>query len=134
MQLVDSGKCIVCGKKNPHGLQLTLSVDRERLTAYTTVTIPERFLGWEQFIHGGVVSMLLDEAMAYAAMASGRYCVTAEMKVRFKKPVLPGVALDLFGEVTSVKGRIVETRAVLKENGTVLAEAEGRMVVPHEEK
>ncbi len=133
MQLLDTGKCIVCGKNNPHGLQLTLSVDREKLTAHTAVTIPERFLGWEKFIHGGVVSMLLDEAMAYAAMASGRYCVTAEMKVRFKRPVSPNVPLDLFGEVTAVKGRIIETRAVLKEGDTVLAESEGRMVVPREE-
>jgi len=133
MQLLDTGKCIVCGKNNPHGFQLTLSVDREKLTAYTTVTIPERFLGWEHFIHGGVVSMLLDEAMAYAAMATGHYCVTAEMKVRFKRPVVPNITLDLFGEVTTVKGRIIETRATLSHAGTLLAEAEGRMVIPREE-
>lgn len=133
MQLLDTGKCIVCGKNNSHGFQLTLSVDHEKLTAHTTVTIPERFLGWENFIHGGVVSMLLDEAMAYAAMATGRYCVTAEMKVRFKRPVAPNIMLDLFGEVTAVKGRIIETRAVLKNGDIVLAEAEGRMIVPREE-
>ncbi len=132
MQLTDTGKCIVCGKNNPHGLQLTLSVDRERLTAHTAVTIPERFVGWESFVHGGVVAMLLDEAMAYAAMAGGRYCVTAEMKVRFKQPVSPQVPLDLFGEVTAVKGRIIETRAVLRDGERILAEAEGRMVVPRD--
>jgi uncharacterized protein (TIGR00369 family) len=130
MELIDTGKCIVCGKDNPHGFQLKISTDHEKGRAWSTVTIPEKYIGWQHFVHGGVTSMLLDEMMAHAAIALGEYCVTAEIKVRFKKPVLPNVELFVEGEVVSKNGRIVTTKAVLKQGDTVLAEAEGRMVIP----
>ncbi|HNT28516.1 MAG TPA: PaaI family thioesterase [bacterium] len=130
MKLIDTGKCIVCGKDNPHGFQLKISTDREKGRAWCTVTIPEKYIGWERFIHGGITSMLLDEMMAHAAIALGRFCVTAEMKVRFKRPVLPDVPLSVEGEVISRNDRIITTKAVMKDGDTVLAEAEGRMVIP----
>ncbi|HSA34430.1 MAG TPA: PaaI family thioesterase [bacterium] len=130
MELIDTGKCIVCGKDNPHGFQLKIATDREKGRAWSAVTIPEKYIGWQHFVHGGITSMLLDEMMAHAAIAYAGYCVTAEMKVRFKKPVLPNVELLVEGEVVSRSGRIVVTKATLKEGDTVLAEAEGRMVIP----
>ena len=69
-----------------------------------------------------------------AAIALGEYCVTAEIKVRFRKPVLPDVELSVEGKVVSKSGRIVMTKATLREGDTVLAEAEGRMMIPREER
>jgi acyl-coenzyme A thioesterase PaaI-like protein len=41
--------------------------------------------GYAGRMHGGLVSALLDEAMAWAcAVDRGTYCVTGELKVRFK--------------------------------------------------
>ena len=130
MELIDTGKCIVCGKDNPHGFQLKIATDREKGRAWSTVTIPEKYIGWQHFIHGGITSMLLDEMMAHAAIAYAGFCVTAEMKVRFKRPVLPHVPLTVEGEVVSRSGRIITTKAVMKDGDVVLAEAEGRMVIP----
>ena len=130
MELIDTGKCIVCGKDNPHGFQLKIATDREKGRAWCAVTIPEKYIGWQDFVHGGVTSMLLDEMMAHAAIAYAGFCVTAEMKVRFKRPVFPNVPLTVEGEVMSRSGRIVTTKAVLRDGDTVLAEAEGRMVIP----
>jgi acyl-coenzyme A thioesterase PaaI-like protein len=47
------------------------------------VVVPDAFQGWRGVAHGGVVALLLDEAMAYAAGARGVIGVTGEMKMRF---------------------------------------------------
>lgn len=51
----------------------------------------EEFSGAPRFVHGGLVSALLDEAMAWAMIAiGGRMAVTREMTTSFERPVKVG--------------------------------------------
>jgi uncharacterized protein (TIGR00369 family) len=115
--LKDSGRCFACGKDNPQGLKLEVR------------KAPDHFAGWQGIAHGGIVATILDELLAWACTNAGRNCVTAEMTVRYRKPVKTGSPLKGFGRVTGEKGKLLFTEATLQdESGNLVAEATGKMM------
>ena len=129
----DSG-CFCCGTKNERGLHLEFSYPAAG-EAEASLVVPGYFSGWKNMTHGGFLSMLLDEAMAHACIrsagpASDRTAVTAEMTVRFKKPVETGSRVRIVGKLIEAKGRILSTQGwVYDESGAVAAEGQARFLV-----
>ncbi len=81
--------CFGCGAANPHGLQMKFFTDEQ--TVYSFLEVPETMIGWNRIIHGGVLSTILDEVMAWAAIYLFKQLgVTKTMRVDFNKPVLCG--------------------------------------------
>ena len=125
--LKDSGRCFACGKDNPQGLKLKVRKTPEGVEL--DYVLPEHFAGWQGIAHGGIVATILDELLAWACTNSGRNCVTAEMTVRYRRPVKTGQPLKGFGRVTGEKGKLLFTEAkLLDESGTLVAEATGKMM------
>jgi len=125
--LKDSGRCFACGKDNPQGLKLEVRKTSEGVEL--DYVLPEHFAGWQGIAHGGIVATILDELLAWACTNAGRNCVTAEMTVRYRKPVKTGSPLRGFGRVTGQKGRLLFTEArLLDESGELVAEATGKMM------
>jgi uncharacterized protein (TIGR00369 family) len=126
--VADDDRCFCCGKDNPHGLHLRFSypgVGRAR----TELRIPEHFRGWREMTHGGLLAMVLDEAMAHACMSSGSMGVTAEMQVRFVKPAMIGETVQVSAEIVAARARVLEARGVIiNAAGEQLARASGRFV------
>lgn len=117
------GNCFVCGEKNAGGLRLRFDIDKEKQTLKTTFTASPVFQGYEGIIHGGMVSTLLDEAMAKLAYELGYQAVTATLEVRFRRPAPILEPLLVFGEITEVNRRLVKARSwITKKDGTLLAE------------
>ena len=58
--------CFGCGEENPHGLQMIFSTNGVRLRS--ELVIEERFRGWSNLIHGGVLSTILDETMGWTVL------------------------------------------------------------------
>ncbi len=135
MKLIDDHVCFACGVDNPDGLRLKFEYPEPGLCRAEFVP-KAKHQGWKGVLHGGIVSTLLDEAMAHAlgsygggAASSG--AVTAELKVRFKKPVPIGEKIVLTGRVVGVKGRVAEAESgITDENGNILASAIGKLVKP----
>jgi uncharacterized protein (TIGR00369 family) len=118
------GNCFVCGEKNLGGLRLSFQIDREKQTLRTTFVGNPVFQGYDGIVHGGIISTLLDEAMAKLAYELGYNAITASLEIRFKKPAPILEPLSVYGEMTEVKKRIVKARAsISKEDGTLLATA-----------
>lgn len=124
MQVVDDGRCFVCGKDNPIGLKAEFTVDPERKRAETRVRIPELYQGWQGVTHGGIISALLDEICAQVCMGCGFQVVTSEMKLRFKAPLPTGSLVTVMGEITGERRRLVDVKGWLELDGKVVAEAE----------
>ena len=117
------GNCFVCGEKNPGGLRLRFEIDREKQTLKTTFTANPIFQGYDGIVHGGIVSTLLDEAMAKLAYELGYQAITASLEVRFKRPAPILEPLFVYGEITGVNKRLVKARgSITKKDGTLLAE------------
>ena len=129
MKFETYGNCFVCGKNNPGGLQLSFEIDKERQTLKTTFVASPTFQGWDGIVHGGIISTLLDEAMAKLVYELGYQSVTVSLEIKFKKPAPILEPLLVYGEITEVNRRVVRAKARLtKENGTLLAEGKSTFV------
>jgi uncharacterized protein (TIGR00369 family) len=122
MKFETDGNCFVCGPKNPAGLRLHFEINKETRTLRTTFIPGPQYQGYDNIVHGGIISTLLDEAMAKLAYELGHNAVTGTLDVRFKNPALVGERLRVYGEITEAGKRIIKARArVEKEDGTLLA-------------
>jgi acyl-coenzyme A thioesterase PaaI-like protein len=125
---VDDGRCFACGPFNAEGLHLRFVPDgADRVRA--EITLPPRFQGWRGVAHGGVVMMLLDEAMAHACGLAGERGMTASMELRFRAPVPLGTPLVVTGTVKWQRRKVLALEGtVALGDGTVLASGEGSFV------
>ena len=112
--------CFGCGAANPHGLHLSFTSGADGVRA--TFTPLDVHQGYEQVVHGGIISTLLDEAMAWAVAAAGIWAVTGEMQVRFRRALHVGEAVSLHGAVTDVRTRAISA------TGEVVREADGQVI------
>jgi acyl-coenzyme A thioesterase PaaI-like protein len=101
--------CFACGTLNASGMGLILHVEPRR--AWTDVTLEQRFQGWDDIAHGGILCAVLDEVMAWSLVAEDNWGLTARMAVEFRKPVEIGQPIRAEGWVTRSRRRIVDTAA-----------------------
>lgn len=123
----DDSMCFCCGKDNPVGLKMDFSLDGELF--FSEVSPPDFLQGYSGVLHGGITSTLLDEVMANHLLALGMRAVTAELCVRFKKPVPLGIPLKIISR--QVKGRksLYEMESwLLGPAGEVMATATAKMM------
>jgi uncharacterized protein (TIGR00369 family) len=126
-QLKDSGVCFACGKQNPDGLQLP--IQNRAGFVELDYAVPEKYQGWVGIIHGGIVATILDELCAWAGTNAGHNVVTAELQVRWRKPLGAGRRIHGTGRVIEEKGRLLIAESRLTdETGAVIAEATGKMM------
>jgi acyl-coenzyme A thioesterase PaaI-like protein len=134
MRFESYGKCFVCGDENPGGLRLRFEIDKDRKTLKTTFVAGEVFQGFDGVVHGGIVSTLLDEAMAKLAYELGYGGVTAVLEIRFRKPAPILTPLFVHGEIVEVRPRLIRAVArMTTEDGTVLATARSTLMRPKED-
>lgn len=121
--------CFVCGQRNQIGLKARFFWDGEK--AFCDVTADEMYAGYKNIFHGGIVATLLDEVMIKALLAEEVFAVTAEITVRFKKPVYSGDRLHFEGRKIGEKGLVYFTEGqAINQNGKTVAEATARYVKP----
>ena len=127
-ELIDDHRCFACGPHNAEGLHLDFVPDGDD-GARSEVTLPPRLQGYRDIAHGGIVMMLLDEAMAHACRFIGEKAMTAACEVRFRKPVPLGAKLVMRGRYKERRRNMLFLEATLAlEDGTVLATADGTFV------
>ena len=117
INLSDDHFCFACGKDNPDGLRIKFQYPAPG-TCRAEFVPPRKFQGWQGILHGGIVSTLLDEALAHAVGGperggGGSGSVTAELTVRFRKPVPIGQSVILEGRVVRDKGKVIECESSL---------------------
>ena len=95
--------CFACGELNEHGLHLELHASPEG--CWTELTLEPRFQGWESVAHGGVVTTLLDEVMAWSVIGRDTWGVTARLNVAFHRPIPIGRPIRAEGWVTEDRRR-----------------------------
>jgi len=124
MKFETYGNCFVCGENNPNGLRLSFEIDAQKKTLKTTFVASRTFQGWDGIVHGGIISTLLDEAMAKLVYELGYHAVTASLEIKFKKPAPILKPLLVYGKITEVNRRLIRAKAhVATEDGTILATA-----------
>lgn len=129
-EVTDDGRCFACGPHNPDGLHLVFEPDGDD-GARTEVRLPPRLQGYRDIAHGGVVMMLLDEAMAHTCRFVGEKAMTASADVRFRKAVPLGEPLVVRGRLRERRRNVLFLEAAITRPGAPddpLATAEGTFV------
>jgi uncharacterized protein (TIGR00369 family) len=122
--------CFGCSPANPSGLQMTFYTNETAV--FSGLTVPEHLCGWNNLVHGGVLSTILDEIMSWAAIyLLRRVAMTKSITVDFMKPVYVGRALKVQGMVLD---KISEREALMEgkifdEDDVCRARATGKFAV-----
>lgn len=109
--------CFGCGAQNPIGLKLKFHATTDGIAAHFLPGTNHQ--GYDDVIHGGILSAVLDEVMAWAVAATGIWAVTGEMRTRFRQPLRVGEGTIASGSITDARGRVISTR------GTIVRDADG---------
>lgn len=128
LELPHAVHCLVCGRGNPQGLKLSLYVDPATGQVQTSYTPNPEHMGFESIVHGGILATVLDEAMVWAASwRYRRFCLCAEMTVRFLRPAKINQKLQVSARVESFHSRMTTaTGSIHDEDGQLVAEASGK--------
>jgi acyl-coenzyme A thioesterase PaaI-like protein len=128
LELPHTAGCVACGPGNPKGLHLRLFVDPEIGTIHTHFAPASEHIGFHAMAHGGVLATVMDEVMVWAASWSvRRFCVCAEMSVRFRQKAQVGESLKFSAHVEFRRTRLIGTTAeAVDRAGNVVAEATGK--------
>jgi acyl-coenzyme A thioesterase PaaI-like protein len=119
--------CFGCGYANQHGLQLKFDLV-DGVTVATFVPRPEH-QGYPGLLHGGLISVILDEALGWTTYGRGIPTVTGKLSVRMREPVPVDQPLRVRAWITQERRRWTETRGELcSQDGRVLADAEAIMM------
>ncbi|HKW62998.1 MAG TPA: PaaI family thioesterase [Candidatus Acidoferrum sp.] len=125
-----TNKCFGCGGDNAAGMKLTFEQDNANRKIVGRFVLGERYQGGAGFAHGGIIALLLDEAMGKVCRFRDVRAVTAELNVEYLKPVAVGQEIAVEGRETEMNGRnLFMTGEIRNEKGDVLARGKGRFVV-----
>ena len=127
-KLQDNQRCYVCGKKNPIGLAVDFTTDPASRSIRAVFCPSGDHQGYEGIVHGGILSALLDEAMAKLAYSLGIPAVTAEMTVKFRAPAAPGDELSISGKLLDENHRLIQAEASIERGPVIIAEAKGKLL------
>lgn len=122
----DDHYCFGCGRLNPSGLHLHFFPLEEGEGVWAPFTPAREQEGYMGMVHGGIISTVLDEVMAWSLYRRDIWAVTGRMSMSFKRPVEVGVETRAIGRLVNDRGRLIDVRGELvrMSDGQILAEAE----------
>jgi uncharacterized protein (TIGR00369 family) len=122
--------CFGCSSDNPHGLQMTFYTDGQ--TVFSDIHVPGHMSGWNKTVHGGILSVILDEIMSWAVLSLlKKMGMTKTMTVEFLKPVSIQETLRAEGRPVEESGRheaLVEG-FVYNQKGELCARSKGHFAL-----
>ncbi len=122
---IESSECFFCGPKNPYGLNMKFYTDSEK--GYTRVTIPAHLSGWNNIVHGGIVTAVIDEIMCWtSSYLLKKLVLTKSLKIDFIRPILTTKEISAVAEISKnnndkeiiLKGQIFNKKGELCARGT----------------
>jgi acyl-coenzyme A thioesterase PaaI-like protein len=127
--------CFGCGAANPLGMKLAFELDLGARRTHGRFILGPNFRGGGSFAQGGIIAVVLDEAMGKISKVAEERAVTAEMSIEYKKPVPVDREIVVEGWQETEQGRNRFRVAEIRDTeGNVLARGKGRFVVVRDER
>ena len=124
-----TNKCFGCGGDNAGGMKLTFEQDNVHRRIVGRFVLGERYQGGGGFAHGGIIALLLDEAMGKVCRFREVRAVTAELNIEYLKPVSVEKEITVEASEAEQNGRnLFMVGEIRDEAGDVLARSRGRFV------
>jgi len=109
----DLAGCFACGSDNPSGMHLRFDT-RAPGEVEAQCRLDAAWTGWRGLAHGGLMAIMMDEALGWAVATLGRTALTARLEVRYLVPVRPGADLVVSAHVLRHDRRLAEARAEVR--------------------
>jgi acyl-coenzyme A thioesterase PaaI-like protein len=92
--------------------------------------VPARYQSWAGVVHGGMVALMLDEAVGWAAWHAGHPGVTGKLEVRLRQPLKVGERVRVSGRVQKVRRTLVYATSSITRlgDGARVAEASATLM------
>jgi uncharacterized protein (TIGR00369 family) len=111
-------------------MKLTFEQDNVNKRIVGRFVLGERYQGGGGFAHGGIIALLLDEAMGKVCRFREVRAVTAELTVEYLKPVSVAKEIVVESHEAEQKGRNLFMVGEIRDaEGQILARGKGRFVV-----
>ncbi len=119
--------CFGCGKDNPQGMRLKFVHDENAERFVAQFRLGRRFTGPPRHAHGGIIAVILDEAMSKLSKPRNVIAPTIELDVRYFKPVPLGQPLTATAWEVRVRGRDhLRAAEIRNAKGELLASSRGK--------
>jgi len=126
----DTNRCFGCGAANEAGMKLAFELDFDDRHARGRFILGANYAGGGGFAHGGIIAVVLDEAMGKLSRLAEEKAVTAEMNIEYRKPVPVDKEIVVEGWQEEEKGRNRFRVAEIRDSqGNLLVRGKGRFVV-----
>lgn len=125
--------CFGCGGANGEGMKLSFDQHHATKRIIGKFTMGPRYQGGGGMLHGGIIAVLLDEAMGKVCRFRNVRAVTAEMNIDFVKPIRIDQEITVEAFETAQRGRNLFLWGEIRDaGGQLLARGRARFVVPGE--
>ena len=113
-----ASNCFACEATNDAGLRIPFFHDTDTETVFAEFSLDDRFSGAPAYLHGGVTLTILDEAMAWAAIAiAGQWAVTHTTSTTFDRPIKVGSTYRVEASIENVEPDRIEAAATVTDQG-----------------
>ena len=119
--------CIICGRNNPFSLGL-------KFQAVGCDSVEASFIGgphlqgYEGILHGGVISAVLDSAMAHCLLLKDIKAVTGDLRVRFLHAIPCTSRITIRAWLTCAVSTLYELKAEARVDGRLVARAKAKFM------
>ena len=128
LQDIHHPNCFLCGKDGT-GLDFEIHTDG---ALEVEVDCQRVHQGYNDILHGGMVTSLLDAAMVNCLFAHGVVALTAEIKVRFRHPVAVNQPAVVKAKIVDCSKILYNMTAALFQNDRMMAKASGKFIKKRE--
>ena len=112
MEISFDGHCFGCGPLNSEGLRLVFVPGPTGSVG--EFEVPERVQSWAGMAHGGIVALMLDEAVGWAAWHAGHPGVTGRLQVSYRRPLKLKEPIRVVGNVERIRRTLVYATAYIE--------------------
>jgi len=126
-----ANKCFGCGAAADGGMLLTFTQDNAKCSIIGRFVLGARYQGGGGMLHGGIIALLMDEAMGKVCRFRAVQAVTADMTIEYLRPIPVDREIVVEAFETAARGRNLFHMCEIRDaaDNTVLARARGRFVV-----
>ncbi len=117
----------MCGKATPNSPGLVFHQDL-RGSVHAVFETDDSHQGHEGLMHGGVLSAILDTAMAQCLIHKNIKAVTGELNVRYISRVPSGSILHISAWIDSSLPPLFHLKSVIRVNGVLVCRGRGKFM------
>jgi len=119
--------CVMCGNNNPWSLKLSFNRNSNGIVN-TRLKTSSDIQGYSGIVHGGVIASFLDAGMTHCLFHQGIQAVTADLHVRYIKPIPCETLIDIHAYLTLSNSPLYCLKSEIFLHGELMAWGKGKFV------